>query len=579
MTTHPEQVPILIVEDDPATAELEQRALRRAGMSAQVVGRVREALAALQVQRFSAIVLDFSLPDGNSWQIVEAAAALTPRVPVVIVTAQGNERVASEAIHRGVADYVQKSEAFWNELPGILDRVTRLAKAEEGLRRLEDFFERARLGAAVIDHEGRLERVNRAFAEMHGYDSEALIGKPLSELWAPAQQAKISGRYATIQARGALRFEAEHVRRDGSVFPVLVDATHIADAGASQLYMAAYVQDVTDQKRAASELRASEERARAVADAIPDIMLRLDAHGLILDYQAGLSTGEAFGGRAAVGSSLREQLPAAVADELLQQLSAALQSRELRRCEFTLNERDSARDYEARMVVCGADQVILIARDITQAREAERTIRASLHEKEVLLQELNHRVKNNLQVISSMVALQMRQMDTEAGREALLACQTRVLAIALVHEKLHQALEYGRVSFAEYATSLAEGVYRLCLTSRAPIALELAIADVEMPVDKAIPCGLILNELIANALKHAFPGGRSGRIRIELRPEDPARLLLLVSDDGVGIPDLDLERVESLGLQLVATLTEQIGGSLEVRRGSGSVFLVRIPVG
>ena len=134
MTIGVDPTAVLIVEDDAATAELERRVLARAGTTAVIVSRVKDALELLDKHRFAAIILDYHLPDGDPWAVFEAAHAKHPRIPVVIVTGQGNERIASEALHRGVADYLKKSESFWEELPGILGRVTLLVSAEERLR-------------------------------------------------------------------------------------------------------------------------------------------------------------------------------------------------------------------------------------------------------------------------------------------------------------------------------------------------------------------------------------------------------------------------------------------------------------
>src|SRR5437762_5524411 len=131
---------VLLVEDDDATAELERRVLARSGLGVRTVTHVGEAVALLQQESFLAVVLDYQLPDGDPWAVLEAAKARVPRIPVIIVTAMGSERVAAEAIHRGVAEYVKKAETFWDELPSIVERVSRLANAEDNLQRTDALF-------------------------------------------------------------------------------------------------------------------------------------------------------------------------------------------------------------------------------------------------------------------------------------------------------------------------------------------------------------------------------------------------------------------------------------------------------
>ena len=216
-----------------------------------------------------------------------------------------------------------------------------------------------------------------------------------------------------------------------------------------------------------------------------------------------------------------------------------------------------------------------------ERRVTERTseLSATLREREVLLQEIHHRVKNNLQVISSLINMQVRQLEDNSSRDALEECQTRVQAIALIHEKLYQSKDYSRVPFSEYAKSLVANVFGAAGISQSAVTLQLAMEDLSLGVDKAIPCGLILNELITNALKHAFPDQRHGTVRVELRREGDRDIVFAVSDDGVGMPvEFHPKESPSLGMSLVQTLVEQLDGSIEIIRDAGTRFQVRFPM-
>jgi two-component sensor histidine kinase len=182
-------------------------------------------------------------------------------------------------------------------------------------------------------------------------------------------------------------------------------------------------------------------------------------------------------------------------------------------------------------------------------------------------------VKNNLQVISSLINMQVRQLGDVSSRDALEECQNRVQAIALIHEKLYQSKDYSAVHFAEYARSLAASVFHALGVSASDVALELAIDDIPLGVDRAIPCGLVLNELITNALKHAFTGGRRGTIQVALTRLDGGRIRLRVEDDGPGLPPgFDVRSATSMGLQLVCTLAEQLDAELAVASAPGASF-------
>jgi two-component sensor histidine kinase len=232
------------------------------------------------------------------------------------------------------------------------------------------------------------------------------------------------------------------------------------------------------------------------------------------------------------------------------------------------------------MVLLMTERAAAIQRVVEQ-RTADLTnanaiIRDALKEKETLLQEIHHRVKNNLQVISSLINIQLRKLGPGSSREALKECQTRVQAIALIHEKLYQSRDYSRVPFSEYARGLAANVFHATGVSPGAVKLEVEVGQMALGVDKAIPCGLILNELITNALKHAFPQERNGTVRVEVDQAATGRVRLAVKDDGVGLPkDLDIRHADTLGMQLVCTLAEQLAAKLEVSRTEpGTAFEV-----
>jgi two-component sensor histidine kinase len=223
------------------------------------------------------------------------------------------------------------------------------------------------------------------------------------------------------------------------------------------------------------------------------------------------------------------------------------------------------------MVLLMTERAAAIQRVVEQRTaeltKANATIRDALKEKETLLQEIHHRVKNNLQVISSLINIQLRKLGPGASREALQECQMRVQAIALIHEKLYQSRDYSRVPFSQYARGLAANVFNATGVSSGAVKLEVEVGEVALAVDKAIPCGLILNELITNALKHAFPQDSRGTVRVEVDQMAAGRVRLAVKDDGVGLPaDLDIRQSDTLGMQLVCTLAEQLAAKLEVSR-------------
>jgi two-component sensor histidine kinase len=215
--------------------------------------------------------------------------------------------------------------------------------------------------------------------------------------------------------------------------------------------------------------------------------------------------------------------------------------------------------------------------DITERKQAEAQLQASLHEKEVLLKEIHHRVKNNLQVIASLLYLQSDQLKDPADLALFEDTQNRVKSMALVHESLYRTGDLARFNFAHYIESLTSHLFQAHVAESSGICLAMELDEVVLDVDTAIPCGLILNELLTNAFKYAFPDGRSGTIHITLRAADE-HVTLSVRDTGIGLPkDFELGSTESLGLQLVGMMTEQLGGMLTLTCEDGTVFTISIP--
>mgnify|MGYP002777021756 CR=1 FL=1 len=218
-----------------------------------------------------------------------------------------------------------------------------------------------------------------------------------------------------------------------------------------------------------------------------------------------------------------------------------------------------------------------VGRDISDRKRAEQQ-QASLQEKEALLKEIHHRVKNNLQIVYSLLRLQQRRTPDRQAAEILLDSQNRIKSIALVHEKLYRSDNLAEIDFAQYISSLAASLLGSYHISSEHIALETKIDPISLDIDKAIPCGLILNELVSNALKYAFPENCAGQIQVELRAKSENLVQLIVSDDGVGIPpQFDLARTESLGLQLVQDFVNQLEGTVRIERQQGTIVEISFP--
>jgi len=210
--------------------------------------------------------------------------------------------------------------------------------------------------------------------------------------------------------------------------------------------------------------------------------------------------------------------------------------------------------------------------DISDRTEKERSIRASLKEKEILLAEIHHRVKNNLQIIYSLLQLQVDNIRDERLAELLLESQSRIRSMSLIHQMLYESNDFAYVDFDAFLENFVPGLISAYSSDPDRVNLTIEAAGVSLPISAAIPCGLIVNELISNALKHAFPSG-DGSLEVTLARRGDGLVALAVSDNGVGIPDgFDVANASTLGLQLVSLLSEQLGGDLAIRRSDPTRF-------
>ncbi len=280
-----------------------------------------------------------------------------------------------------------------------------------------------------------------------------------------------------------------------------------------------------------------------------------------------------------LGKTFKESFPAFLQSKMPGAMEQALQGESvaLPDIDFWIQETGKLRWLNG---YCGPHRdtqgqivgVIGVINEITERKEDEEALRAALKEKEVLLREIHHRVKNNLQVMSSLLSLQIDAIQDERTQAILQEMQIRVRSMALIHEELYQSKELSRVNFAEYIEKLASGL-RQTYMMKANSFLHVDVEEIYLGVDIAIPCGLVISELVTNAYKYAYPAGHDGDITIRMHQTETGSNLLSVSDHGVGLPpDLDINNTETLGLQLVTILSRQLHAKLSVERTGGTDF-------
>lgn len=219
--------------------------------------------------------------------------------------------------------------------------------------------------------------------------------------------------------------------------------------------------------------------------------------------------------------------------------------------------------------------VVSVLRDITERKQIEEKLRKSLKEKEVLIRELHHRVKNNMQVMLSLLRLQSRKIKDKKMTEIMNTWQNRLRSIAMVHERLYESKSFAKIEFGNYIKRLVISLLHVFNVKETNIQVEMNIEPISLDISTAIPLGLIINELISNSLKHAFPEGQKGKIRLDFQKDDNNSCSLIIKDNGVGLPkNITFQNPQTLGFQLINDLIDQIDGIVDVIQRGGTTFKI-----
>lgn len=451
----------------------------------------------------------------------------------------------------------------------------RLAEAERDL-----FFTVSLDLLGVANLRGFFERVNPAFSQALGWTGEELTSRPFLDLVHPDDVERTRAevdRLATGQL--TIGFENRYRCKDGSYR--WITWTCSPDRESGLLYAAG--RDLTRQKEAEASLLQSEERWRSAFELAAVGMGLTSTEGRWLQVNQALCR---------IVGRTPEELLALTFQEITHADDLAGDAEAIGRLlsgELATYHNDKRYFHKQGHVVWihlsvsvvregGAVRFLALVQDITARKRAEAELRGSLAEKEVLLREIHHRVKNNLQIVTSLLNLQLRVVEDETARGLLRESQDRVKTMALVHETLYRSKGLATLDAPAYLRDLVASLFRSY--GAAPrLSHRIEAQDVRLEIDAAVPLGLIVNELVSNALKHAFPDGRSGRVEVTLSAEGDSTTLT-VTDDGVGLPPGLEARRQSIGLQLVDGLASQLRGTLATTTGpGGTTFTLVFPQG
>jgi PAS domain S-box-containing protein len=454
-------------------------------------------------------------------------------------------------------------------------------------KQLEDRFrqvvESAPNAMVMIGPTGTIEMVNAQAETVFGYDRLEMLSQPI-EILVPERFRRahpgLRGGFFTAPASRPMGVGRDlyGLKKDGTEFPIEIGLNPISTDDGTMVLSA--IVDISGRKRL-------EERFRRVVESAPNAMVMIGPSG-----------------RIEMVNAQAEAVFKYDRDEMLQQPIEMLVPERFRghhpglRTSFFTDPHSRPmgagrdlfglrKDGSEFAVEIGLNpietedgtMVLSAIVDISDRKQKEERIHAALKEKDILLGEIHHRVKNNLQVVYSLLDLQSDLVTDERILGILRESQNRIKSMALIHQTLYESKDFVQVDFANFLDTLAPTLISSYGIESDRIHLDVKAVEVLLPISAAIPCGLIVNELISNALKHAFPEARRGAITIDLSRDTDGRAKLSVIDDGVGISvEKDLKQTTTLGMQLVMLLADQLGGDIEIRRAEPTVFTLRFPV-
>jgi PAS domain S-box-containing protein len=585
---------ILYLEDNPIDVELIHSRLEAEGIAHRLIhsATAKQFMHALEARSYDIVLMDYSVPGFEKLTALKMTRERLPDVPVIIISGVIGEEIAIEMLKQGAIDYVLKQRisrlapAIRRALQETQEHLRRKA-AEKALKESEEhyrtIFSNTGTATVIIDDKAIICLANDEFKKLAGTAAKVTEGKSrFTDFVDGEDQRKLSAFLADHlkdKTSAPRRSEFHFIDAKGGRKNIILTISGIPGTLKSVVSLL----DSTELKKKQHELKEAEEKYRMLFETSPEAIILCDLEGRI---QACNPQGARLIGipsDKAVGQPFLKAANASSYDlsPLQGLLSGVLKGSDKRALETQIGVNGETRWINVIPTFLKENKkpyaLQLIIREITERKMAEDRIQKDLKEKEVLLKEIHHRVKNNLQLMCSLLHLQSASFRDDSSRKRCEACRDRIYAMSLVHEHLYLSRNLSSINFSESAQSL---IHKLIDSHevRGRVSVHLEMKDVSLPIGISIPLALIVNELVANALQHAFPEGRKGQIRLLLHPAARNSFEFVVMDDGIGLPNsIDMENTKGFGLHLVSMLVRQIDGTVVINRKKGTSFKILFP--
>jgi PAS domain S-box-containing protein len=597
-------ISILCVDDEQVLLDLYKIFLEQSGeIQVDTADSVKLAVGKLKKIRYDVIVSDYSMPEYDGIAFLKCILPTYGDIPFILFTGRGSEDTVIEALNNGARFYVQKGEDPKEQFADLIHKIKQavgLKKVEDALRtselRYRKLFETANDGILLLDAEtGKILNANPSLINLTGSSREELLGKHLWDIGVFKDVDLVKKAFLKLRTEKNIRYEDLPLMTKNGQEIVVEFVSNVYTVDHADVIQC-NIRDITERKRAEEALRVVQEKYTKAFLSAPDAITisELDSGRFVEVNEAamaifGYSREELIGKSACeLGIWLKKEDRDTFIDQIREHGS-------VRQYEI-VERRKSGELYTASVtadtiIIGNLRYLITIVRDISDLKRTEMRLKhfneelekgiadrtgklnALLEEKVFLLREVHHRVKNNLQIMMSLIRLQSRTIKDPQFLDTMGEFQNRIMAMAHVHERMYHAEDISRIDLSEIVTFLGTSLFRSYNVDPQHIRLNVEMKDLQITIDTAIPISLIINELVSNSIKHAFPKGTTGEITIAGRREGDT-LILSFKDTGIGMPeDLDWTTSKlSLGHRLVVSLVEQLNGTIELDRTTGTAF-------
>jgi PAS domain S-box-containing protein len=449
----------------------------------------------------------------------------------------------------------------------------------ESERQFRAMFENHRSVMLLIDPDtGAIVRANKSAENYYGFLTENFSGMTIHRI-NQLPKEKIAEAMAKAKAEKYNCFYFSHRLESGEIRNVEVHSSPIPFRG--QMVLFSIVHDITQRKQAEEALKKSEEHLRLITDNLPALISHVDRELNCLFANKAYLTYCGFKPEELIGKKVNEVLDKDAFNRAYPYIQKALKGEYVSMQNHLTREDGQNISFQVNFVPhFEANEItgyFVLGWDITDRKRAEAALQKSLAEKEVLLREIHHRVKNNMQTIAGLLRMHARKINDAQLTEIFADCRDRIGAISLIHEALYQSENLAEIDFNAYLKKLCRNLAQAHDAPRRRIDLTASAADVSLNMDQGVAVGMIIAELISNTFKHAFPHNEGGTVTAHMDRPDGGTVRLVVSDTGIGLPeDFDIRNPSSLGMRLVSgAVTRELGGSIEVERDNGTRFIIR----